>query len=372
LSPAPLAPALLALAELKPVSGRDLILAFVLGQEVECRIGLAISPQHYNKGWHITATCGVFGAAAGSGKLLRLTTEQLVWALGIASTQSSGLCECLGTPAKSVGVGNAVKSHLDRRREVIATMKALGASGKRVFTIYLTQVLMLAGVGGGIGMVLGALLPFLISWTFGAIIPLPFVPAFHPDELILALIYGLLTALAFALWPLGRAHDVPVGALFRDAVTAQPSRPRTLTVVAPPRRPRRTAALAALAALAAAGVAVAIVVAMPHQGTVPHARASTPLARLAPPAPHRVHQPKPKLVPAPVAAAPTTSPSWAPAFAKIGACVTDVGGVMSHAAIVCREYGMPAVVGTGHGTKIIKTGMMLRVDGSTGAVTIAR
>lgn len=70
--------------------------------------------------------------------------------------------------------------------------------------------------------------------------------------------------------------------------------------------------------------------------------------------------------------APTTSPSWAPAFAKIGACVTDVGGVMSHAAIVCREYGMPAVVGTGHATKIIKTGMMLHVDGSTGAVSIAR
>ena len=70
--------------------------------------------------------------------------------------------------------------------------------------------------------------------------------------------------------------------------------------------------------------------------------------------------------------APTTSPSWAPAFAKIGACVTDVGGVMSHAAIVCREYGMPAVVGTGHATKIIKTGMLLRVDGSTGAITIAR
>jgi len=70
--------------------------------------------------------------------------------------------------------------------------------------------------------------------------------------------------------------------------------------------------------------------------------------------------------------APTTSPSWAPAFAKIKACVTDVGGVMSHAAIVCREYGMPAVVGTGHATKIIKTGMTLRVDGSTGAVAIAR
>ena len=70
--------------------------------------------------------------------------------------------------------------------------------------------------------------------------------------------------------------------------------------------------------------------------------------------------------------APTTSPSWAPAFAKIKACVTDVGGVMSHAAIVCREYGMPAVVGTGHATKIIQTGMMIRVDGSTGAITVSR
>ena len=87
---APLAPALLALAELKPVSGRDLILAFVLGQEVECRIGLAISPSHYNKGWHITATCGVFGAAAGSGKLLPLSPAQMVWALGTAATQAAG------------------------------------------------------------------------------------------------------------------------------------------------------------------------------------------------------------------------------------------------------------------------------------------
>jgi pyruvate, water dikinase len=70
--------------------------------------------------------------------------------------------------------------------------------------------------------------------------------------------------------------------------------------------------------------------------------------------------------------APTTSPSWAPAFARIKACVTDVGGVMSHAAIVCREYGMPAIVGTGHATKVIKSGMMLRVDGSSGLVTILR
>jgi putative ABC transport system permease protein len=127
-----------------------------------------------------------------------------------------------------VGVGNAVKSHLDRRRDVIATMKALGAGGRRVFAIYLTQVLLLATIGGIIGVALGAALPFLVNWSLGALIPLPLDPAVHAGELVLALVYGLLTALAFALWPLGRAHDVPVGALFRDAVAPQPRLPRKI------------------------------------------------------------------------------------------------------------------------------------------------
>lgn len=109
---APLAPTLFALGELKRVSGRDLILAFVLGAEIECRIGLAMSPSHYRRGWHITATCGVFGAAAGSAKLLAPKVEPLVSALGLAATQAAGLCECLGTPAKSVHVGNAARNGL--------------------------------------------------------------------------------------------------------------------------------------------------------------------------------------------------------------------------------------------------------------------
>ena len=109
---APLAPALLSLAELRRVTGPELLLAFVLGFEIECRVGGAISPGHYPKGWHITSTCGVFGAAGGAGKLLGLDERQIVWALGTASTQSSGLCECLGTPAKSVGVGNAARNGL--------------------------------------------------------------------------------------------------------------------------------------------------------------------------------------------------------------------------------------------------------------------
>ncbi|HET8978420.1 MAG TPA: PEP-utilizing enzyme [Solirubrobacteraceae bacterium] len=66
----------------------------------------------------------------------------------------------------------------------------------------------------------------------------------------------------------------------------------------------------------------------------------------------------------------STSPAWAPIFTKIKGTVTDVGGVMSHAAIVCREYGLPAVVGTGRATAQIRTGQMIRVDGSAGVVTL--
>jgi pyruvate,water dikinase len=68
--------------------------------------------------------------------------------------------------------------------------------------------------------------------------------------------------------------------------------------------------------------------------------------------------------------APLTAPSWAPVFGKIAATVTDVGGIMSHAAIVCREYGLPAVTGTAFGTKTVKTGQRIRVDGNAGKVTI--
>jgi putative ABC transport system permease protein len=125
-----------------------------------------------------------------------------------------------------VGVANAVKSHIDRRRDVIATFKALGATGRDVFAIYLTQVTVLAVIGSMIGLAAGAALPFLIVGVFGSLLPLPVVPALHFDDLALSLVYGLLTALAFGLWPLGRVHDVPVAALFREAVISAWHRPR--------------------------------------------------------------------------------------------------------------------------------------------------
>jgi pyruvate,water dikinase len=65
-----------------------------------------------------------------------------------------------------------------------------------------------------------------------------------------------------------------------------------------------------------------------------------------------------------------TSPSWAPVFARIGGTVTEVGGMMSHTAIVCREYGLPAVTGVSGATTKIRTGQLLRVDGCTGRVSV--
>lgn len=109
---APVAPGLFALAERRPISGAALLHAFVLGVEVECRVGNALSPGHYRRGWHITATCGVLGAAAAAGKLLGLDTQRMVSALGTAATQSSGLIENLGTMSKSVGVGNSARNGL--------------------------------------------------------------------------------------------------------------------------------------------------------------------------------------------------------------------------------------------------------------------
>ena len=106
---APVSPALFALAEQRPMSGAELLNAFVLGVEIECRLGNAISPGHYKRGWHITSTCGVFGSAAAIGKIIGLNAEKMGWALGNASAQSAGLVETLGSMAKSIGVGNAAR-----------------------------------------------------------------------------------------------------------------------------------------------------------------------------------------------------------------------------------------------------------------------
>jgi 2-methylcitrate dehydratase PrpD len=108
----PVASALFPLAEHMQVTGAELLHAFILGVETECRIGNAVYPEHYDVGWHITGTTGVFGAAAAAGKLLKLDEQQMVWALGIAGTQASGFREMFGTHCKSFHPGRAAQNGL--------------------------------------------------------------------------------------------------------------------------------------------------------------------------------------------------------------------------------------------------------------------
>lgn len=108
----PVISAILALAEYRPVSGKEFLNALVLGVETECRIGNAVYPNHYDIGWHITGTAGVFGAAAAAGKLLGLNEQQMVWALGLAASQPVGLRESFGSMNKSFNPGRSASNGL--------------------------------------------------------------------------------------------------------------------------------------------------------------------------------------------------------------------------------------------------------------------
>jgi putative ABC transport system permease protein len=131
-----------------------------------------------------------------------------------------------------VGVANAVRSYLDSKRPVIATLRCVGAEGGFVFRVYLLQIAVLASVGILIGLVLGALIPLAAASALAGILPVHAVAGIYPAELGLGALYGGLTALAFALWPLGRAHDIAPRLLFRDDVSGEVRRPRPVYVLA--------------------------------------------------------------------------------------------------------------------------------------------
>lgn len=143
-----------------------------------------------------------------------------------------------------VGVANAVRRFVEVKRMDFATLKALGAPGSLVVFIHLAQVMLVAGLGILLGLVLGALIPFALGFALSGLLPLPFEPALAWAELGVAASYGFLTALVFAILPLGRAHDVPVSALFRDMVDPEPIRTRPIYLAL------FTAALALLIAIA--------------------------------------------------------------------------------------------------------------------------
>ena len=106
----PVASALFAYASANRVSGRDFMLAFILGFEAESRVANAVYPAHYDVGWHITGTSGVFGAATAIGRLLGLSVQQMTWAIGLAATQAAGLREMFGSMAKAFHPGRSAQN----------------------------------------------------------------------------------------------------------------------------------------------------------------------------------------------------------------------------------------------------------------------
>jgi putative ABC transport system permease protein len=125
-----------------------------------------------------------------------------------------------------VGVGNAVSSYLAAKREVIATLKCLGAEGRTIFAVYLLQVLIMAASAIVIGLMIGGITPFAIGYLLEDLLPIPVEFGFYPLAMIEATSFGILVTLIFSLWPLGEARDLSPARLFRGFTDQGRVRPR--------------------------------------------------------------------------------------------------------------------------------------------------
>jgi len=123
-----------------------------------------------------------------------------------------------------IGVGNAIRSYMAKKREVIATFKCLGATSRLVLLVYLIQALLLATVGIAIGLLIGALTPALLAALYADALPITLAVEPHPMPLIAAALAGLLTMVLFVLWPLGRAASVSPAVLMRAHLTDERER----------------------------------------------------------------------------------------------------------------------------------------------------
>jgi putative ABC transport system permease protein len=142
-----------------------------------------------------------------------------------------------------VGAAQAIAAFLDRKRDEIATLKSLGADGAIIFFTFFTQVMVIACTAVIAGLALGCAFPFLVEWLYAKALPVPAHFALYPKPLGLAAMFGVLSAIAFAVVPLSRARAISPGALFRDIVAPDPAR----------------AAVVHLALSATAGAAVVLV-----------------------------------------------------------------------------------------------------------------
>ncbi len=131
-----------------------------------------------------------------------------------------------GMAVGGVGVSAAVRAYLARKTDTIATLKSLGATKATIFTTYLLQIGVLALLGIALGLLLGGGLPALLIPVFADQLPIPISSGFYPAPLLEAALYGLLTALIFSIWPLGRAVEISPAGLFREVSGAVGGWPR--------------------------------------------------------------------------------------------------------------------------------------------------
>jgi len=130
-----------------------------------------------------------------------------------------------------VGVANAIAGFVERKRVSIAVLKTLGASGADVFALVLAQVMLVAAIAVVIGSAVGVTLPYFVAAILGSQIPVPIIAALHPSAIGEGILYGLLTAVTFSIWPLGRVHDLAVQALFREDIAPTRARPRKRYII---------------------------------------------------------------------------------------------------------------------------------------------
>jgi putative ABC transport system permease protein len=173
-------------------------------------IAASIEAAFPNQGWRIR---GPGDAAPGIGRFIDQTSLFLML-VGLTSLLVGG-----------IGVANGVRAWLVARARTIATLRCLGATSGLVFAVCLIQVMALACVGIAVGLVAGTALPLAAMGWLRNVLPVPPVSGIYPLPLALAAAYGVLIALSFALWPLGRAARIPGAALFRDALLPEHVRP---------------------------------------------------------------------------------------------------------------------------------------------------
>jgi putative ABC transport system permease protein len=179
-------------------------------------IAQALSGAFPDEGWRIRTPKD---AAPGVGRFIDQTALFLTL-VGLTSLLVGG-----------IGVANGVRAWLDMRVRTIATLRCLGASSGLVFAVYLLQVGALAVLGIVLGLILGAVLPVAGSGLLASVLPVPVKFGLYPAPLALAGLFGFMIALCFALWPLGRAAEIPGGALFREGLVAETARPRVALIV---------------------------------------------------------------------------------------------------------------------------------------------